>query len=199
MLLHRSGKVLLYAISMNAFDPKLLPDARRMIESGDFSAAIRLHRRYFPLENRPMLHETDEGDLAKCFSTPLPVFTFCKPWELLELRIRMAVELVEGRRFKFVPDDQLPWHYEMSPKAVFQNFYMSVAHYRNMSTWKKTGCVKTVRLLNSNDGPCPECGSMAIEYALENAPAIPVLTCHNLNTVGCRCILTPAKIKGIDC
>jgi hypothetical protein len=187
-----------YAVAVKTFDLKRLPDARRMLESGDFSAAIRLHRRSFPPENISLMHETDEGDLAECFSTPLPVFSFCSPDELWELRIRMAVELVEGRRFKFIPDDQFPWPHEMTPKAVVHNFFASVAYHRNLQSWRRIGVVETARLLNSNDGPCPTCGSMAIEYSIENVPSIPILTCHNLNTVGCRCVLTPRKIKGID-
>lgn len=181
---------------MTAIDLKLIPDARRMIENGDFSAAIRLHRRFFPPENIPFMHDTEESDFAECFSTPLPVFSFCTPEELRELRIRYALGFFRG--FDSVIDDGFPWPYAMTHKAVLQNFYMSIAGYRNLSSWRKTGVVEAVHLLNSNDGPCPVCRAAAAEYAIANAPAIPILSCQNLNAVGCRCILTAAKIKGIN-
>lgn len=188
-----------YAVTMNRFDPALLRRVRNLIESGDLAGAIRVHRFFYPPAGDSYIHETDEGDLLECLTTPLPVFSFCSEEELNELRIRMALALVEGRNFKLAPDASLPWRHRMRPEAAVHNFFASVACYRNVVQWKRSGVVLRAKILNSGDGGCPACQAIAEQdYELSDLPSIPFHGCENLEAVGCRCIVVASQIRGIN-
>jgi hypothetical protein len=147
-----------------------------------------------------MMHETDEGDLREYFETPLPIFYFCTKEELRELRLRMATAVLVRIRIDYAlsPDPSFPWPYAMSPKAAAQNFFKSTAIHRNISAWLRSGLVKTVKILNSNDGPCSVCKAAAHEYAVGQLPQLPLHNCENINTVGCRCSVVATNIAGLS-
>lgn len=191
-----------YAIAVprnKKFTEEQIAEARRLIEAGKYSEAILLHRSVYPLENTPYMHETNEADLRECLLTPMPVFSFCRPGELREIRMRMAIALVEGRNFDFEPDQCFPWGHLMLPKAVSQNFWASIANYRNVAEWRQSGAVLRARIQNSCDGACDACQRAAQgDYPLAKLPSLPIHNCKNLLDIGCRCIATATKIKGID-
>ena len=163
---------------------------RSAIEGGDLRRAIQLHRAIFPSAELKMIRDTDEGDLQECLQTPLPVFSFCSDEELREVRLRMATAIclrISAER-AFIPDSSLAWPHEMSPEAVAQNFFKAIATFRNVSSWCRSGVVKTVKIINSSDGPCDACLEAAHEYELAQLPGLPLHNCENLNTFGCRCV-----------
>lgn len=183
---------------MARLTPERADEIRSIVKAGDLFRAIRIHRSMFPTSNSPIMHETDVGDLTECLYTPLPIFSFCSDAELRELRLRMAVALVSGG-FELVPDDILPWHHPMAPKATVHNFFASLASHRNVSDWRRGGVVLRARIVGSCDGPCSACAAAAQgDYALSDLPSIPIRECKNLNTIGCRCIAVGTKFKGID-
>ncbi|MGD0158495.1 MAG: hypothetical protein ABSB50_20585 [Terracidiphilus sp.] len=170
---------------------------RDAIEAGDLSKAIRLHRVLFPPHPVPLIRETDESDLRECLETPLPIFSFLSEKELHELRVRMAIAICLRTRPEraLSPDAAFPWPYPMSPEAATQNFFNATGTYRNVSVWLKMGFVQTVKISNSNDGPCPVCEAAADrEYEIRDLPQLPLHNCVNLNDVGCRCVLVAAKL-----
>jgi hypothetical protein len=175
-------------------------DIRHAIESGDLTRAIQIQRLLFPPDPRPLMHETDEGDLREYLETPLPVFCFCSDSDLRELRVRMAVAICLRTRVEraLEPDPSFPWPYRMSPKAAAQNFAKTVAIHRNVSGWLKSGLVQAAKILSSADGPCSACETAAREYAIHDLPQLPLHNCGNLNTVGCRCSVVATKILGLS-
>jgi hypothetical protein len=183
---------------MKSFDPGRFNDAARLIRMGALREAVRLHYSIFPAHGNPLIHELDEEDLWECLSTPLPVFSFCSDDELRELRQRMALGLVSGV-WPFHPGNEIDWTHPMTPRAVEQNFWAAIAGYRNLMSWRKSGVVLRAKLVGSGDGPCEHC-RMAAEhdYDIMDVPRIPLLSCRNLNSIGCRCALVASKIRGID-
>jgi hypothetical protein len=171
---------------------------RELIESGRLDDAIHIYRCiHLPTGNR-FIHETSAEDLRECLATPLPVFSFCSADELRELRVRMAMALIEGRRLVLEPDARLPWQHRMTPKAAVHNFFASLSAQRNVSSWRNSGVVLRVRIINSGDGGCSVCQKAVGDYALADLPSIPIHNCENLNVFGCRCIAVGSKFKGID-
>jgi hypothetical protein len=175
-----------------------LGSVRELIESGRLDEAINVHRRIHPSTGNKFIHETSADDLRECLVTPLPVFSFCSVYELHEMRIRMAMALVEGRSFVLEPDFQFPWRHPMTPEAAVHNFFATLAADRNVSGWRESGVVLRARVINSMDGACSVCRKVVAEYALSDLPSIPVHDCENLNTLGCRCIAVASKFRGID-
>jgi hypothetical protein len=146
------------------------------------------------------MHETDEGDLRECLETPLSIFSFCSDEELRELRLCMATAICLRIRpgHALLTDPVLKWSYPMSHKATAQNFFKAIAIHRNVSAWLKHGLVPKAKILNSADGPCRECASAAREYAIQDLPQLPLHSCENLNTVGCRCSVVASEVKGLS-
>jgi hypothetical protein len=173
-------------------------EIKRIIQSGNLADAIECHRQMYPPAGDGHLHETDTRDLRECLSTPLPLFSFCSDAELLELRLRMATALVVGGRLELIPDATFPWEHRMTPKAAAHNFFASITNHRNVSQWRRSNVVLTARIQNSLDGPCSSCKEAAREYALAGLPSVPIHTCENINTVGCRCVAVAMKIRGIN-
>jgi hypothetical protein len=190
-----------YAVAMNPkpeFSQEQRGWARKLIEAGKFAEAIQLYRQAFPLENRPYMHETDEGDLRECLETPLPVFSFLPEDVLREIRLRAATCYLTGSKFTLDCDPWFPWNYSMSAEATVQNWWASIANYRNLVSWIQGGVVLRARIKNSCDGGCSAClAAAAQDYSLAELPSLPNLTCENLNTIGCRCIAIASAIKGI--
>ena len=170
---------------------------RHAIQTGDLYRAIQLHRAIFPLSGSKVIRETDESDLRDCLFTPLPVFGFCSEEELRELRLRMATAICLRVRPEraLIPDAAFPWHHPMSPLAATQNFFKAVATLKNVSYWLEKGLVQTVKILNSNDSPCPVCLEAAHEYEILELPRLPLHNCENLNTIGCRCSASIGKLR----
>lgn len=183
---------------MNNSDHDRYDEARRLIRAGELRQAIRLHRSAFRQFGDPLFPDLRESDLQECVSTPLPIFSFCAPDELAELRERMAAGLVM-RIGLFGGKSDFHWTHQMSAKAVEQNFWISIMGHRNWLQWMQSGAVLRAKILNSGDGGCAACRLAACrDYAIAEAPLPPLAGCENLNTVGCRCILMASRIKGID-
>jgi hypothetical protein len=171
-------------------------EVRRIIQAGNLAGAIEIHRQLYPPMGKGHLHETDTSDLRECLTAPLPIFSFCSDGELLELRLRMATELIGGR-FTLTPDVNFPWRHPMTPKATVHNFFASIASFRNVSAWRRNKNVLMARIQNSSCGPCSSCVEAAREYELADLPSIPIHSCENINTVGCRCVAIASKIHGV--
>jgi hypothetical protein len=185
-------------VAMQKLSEAQASEIKRIIQAGNLAGAIEFHRQMYPPAGNGYIHETDTRDLRECLATPLPLFSFCSDAELLELRLRMATALVEGRRFELIPDATFPWKHRMTPKAAVHNFFASIANHRNVSEWRRGNVVLAVKIKNSMDGPCSSCREAAREYALADLPSVPIHTCENINTVGCRCIAVASKIRGIN-
>jgi hypothetical protein len=172
-------------------------EIRRVIECGDLPRAVRLYQQLFPTFTSAVIRDLDEGDLEDCMLRPIPILSFCSDAELREVRIRMALAMCLQIRAEraIIPDETLRWPYAMSPRAVAQNFFNSIATHRNVGQWKKSGFVRTVKISNSSDGPCQVCKAAAgQEYDIRDLPQLPLHNCENLNDVGCRCVLVAAKL-----
>ena len=172
-------------------------EIRRVLECGDLPRAVRLHRQLFSTFASAVIRGLDESDLEDCMFRPVPVLAFCSDAEFREIRIRMAAAMCLQVRAEraIIPDQTLVWPYPMSPRAVAQNFFNSIMTHRNVTEWKKKGIVLAARILNSSDGPCRTCREAAREYALNDLPGIPLHTCENLNTIGCRCSAVSSRLK----
>lgn len=182
---------------MKTLDPDSLAKARALIRIGALREAIKLHRSVFPAYNDPLFPDLSEADLRECLTTPLPVFSFCTDDELRELRQSMALGLIAGNSGTELVGGA-SWQHRMSVKAVYQNFWMSVMNYRNISEWRRSGLVVTARIVNSGDGGCPACQELTRrDHLLAEFPGLPFHACENLNTVGCRCVAIAGRIKGI--
>lgn len=76
----------------------------------------------------------------------------------------------------------------MSLGPAIQNLLGAIAQQRNMGVWRDTGVVRSVKIQNSNAGPCPVCRAAAARiYPLGMTPEIPIIGCENLEE-GCRCV-----------
>lgn len=186
-------------LCMHKFTTEAAQSIRRAIETGELHRAIELHCRIFPPARVTHIHDTDENDLREFLHTPLPIFSFCTDEELRELRLRLATAICLGARPEsaLMPDAGFSWDHPMSLKAAAQNFFNAIGAHRNISGWLKSGLVETARILNSSDGPCSACLQAAHEYELHQLPNLPLHNCENLNTIGCRCVICPSRIKGL--
>jgi hypothetical protein len=173
-------------------------EIKRIIQAGNLPGAIELHRQMYCLASNEYFHETDTSDLRACLTTPLPLFSFCSAAELLELRLRMATALVFGGRVSLVPDESFPWKHKMTTKAAIHNFFASIANYRTIADWRRSNVVLRAKIRNCMDGPCSSCREAAKEYELADLPSIPIHTCENINTIGCRCVAVASQMRGID-
>jgi hypothetical protein len=188
-------------VAPNRYSPAEALAIRHAVESGDLSSAIQLHRALFPPVNLPFMRNTDESDLRNYLEAPLPIFAFCSETELRELRLRMAVAVCLGNfpiEKAFVPDVSFPWPHLMSPGAVAQNFFKATTIHRSVTDWRNSGCVEAVKILNSSDDPCQSCIEAAVEYSLSDLPLLPLHTCENVDTIGCRCSIVATKITGLS-
>jgi len=70
-------------------------------------------------------------------------------------------------------------------------------NYRNLQSWRQSGCVRGVGILGSADGPCEECMKLHNRvWSLNEVPELPNPRCTTEG--GCRCSYSIAGLVGQD-
>jgi hypothetical protein len=139
-------------------------------------------------------------DIAMIFECRPKSLAFCTAREMKQLRVAVALAWLGVDQRELVNDlsKRLAWPHPMRIGAAVHNLIAGCFAEKNAKRWKTNGLVESVKLLTSADGPCEVCRKAAErEYTASETPITPVPGCTNMED-GCRCVMAPTKMKGID-
>lgn len=176
---------------------ELRKDARKLLEGGDAAGALRLCHKFHSPNPMPFMHETNVEDLSLALSVSTPALAFCSDEELKELRVIVAMAHLPMRHVSHgrLAREGFIWDHPMSFDAAIQNLLKAIASQRNILRWRDSGIVKSVKILNSQDGPCKVCLEAAAKtYPIGETPELPIVGCTNIRA-GCRCVIVAHFIE----